>query len=219
MIRTMMIGILLVLMGTLAACSVSGPALSKVEGLSQGSGEADAVAEQMALSLPIQLSLGTLSLEETPQAVAAEQAQELLPLWQMLRTLQQSDTAAQVEIEAVLNQIQKAMTPEQLTAIEEMNLTLVSMRTMAQELGLGIGGGEGNSSSQGGGFRPPDGMIPGGGPGPGGGMFPGGGMPGGQTDLSPEERATAMTERMSSGFGTALMDRLIELLEARAGES
>ncbi|MDH4136340.1 MAG: hypothetical protein OEW09_06450 [Anaerolineae bacterium] len=43
-------------------------------------------------------------------------------------------------------------------------------------------------------------------------------MPGGGTDLSPEERATAIAERMSSGFGTALMDRLIELLESRAGE-
>ena len=215
MTRTTMIGILLVLMVTLAACSVPGPVLSKVEGLSQGSGEADTSAESFALPLPIQLSMGMLMLEETPQAVTAEQAQELLPLWQMLRTLQQSDTAAEVEIEAVLNQIQKAMTSEQLAAIEGMDLTLASMRTMAQELGLGLGGGEseGSSGGQGGGFRPQDGMPP------GGGMFPGGGMPGGGADLSPEERATAVAERMSSGFGTALMDRLIELLEARAGES
>ena len=210
MTRTTIIGILLALMVALAACSVPG--------LSQGGGEADASTESIALPLPIQLSVGTLMLEETPQAVTAEQAQELLPLWQMLRTLQQSDTAAQVEIEAVLNQIQGAMMPEQLAAIEEMDLTPASMRTMAQELGLGIGGGEGSSGGQEGGFRPPDGMVPGGGPGPGGGMFPGGGMPGGGTDLSPEERATAMAERMSSGFGMALTDRLIELLEARAGE-
>jgi hypothetical protein len=216
--RTMIVGILLVLMVTLAACSVPGLALSKVEGLLQGGGEADALTEPMALPQSIQLSVGTLMLEETPQAVTAEQAQELLPLWQMLRTLQQSDTAAQAEIEAVLNQIQGAMTPEQLAAIEGMDLTLASMRTMAQELGLGIGGGEGSSGGQEGGFRPPDGMVPGGGPGPGGGMFPGGGMPGGGTDLSPEEQATAMAERMSSGFGTVLMDQLIELLEARAGE-
>ena len=198
MTRTTMIGILLVLMVTLAACS---------------GGEADAPTESIALPLSIQLSVGTLMLEGTPQAVTAEQAQELLPLWQMLRTLQQSDTAAQVEIEAVLNQIQKAMTPEQLAAIEGMDLTLASMRTMAQELGLGIGGGQGSSGGQEGGFRPPDGMVP------GGGMVPGSGMPGGGTDLSSEEQATAIAERMSSGFGTALMDRLIELLESRAGES
>jgi TolB protein len=192
-----MIGILLVLMVALAACS----------------GEADTATEATALPQSIQLSVGTLMLEETPQAVTAEQAQELLPLWQMLRTLQQSDSAAQAEIEAVLNQIQKVMTPEQLAAIEGMDLTLASMRTMAQELGLGIGGGEGSSGGQEGRFRPPDGMIP------GGGMVPGGGMPGGGTDLSSEEQATAIAERMSSGFGTALMDRLIELLESRAGVS
>jgi hypothetical protein len=209
MTRIIIIGILLVLMVTLAACSVPG--------LSQGGGEAATLTESIALPQSIQLSVGTLMLEETSQAVTAEQAQELLPLWQMVRALQQSDTAAQVEIEAVLNQIQKAMTPEQLEAIEGMDLTLASMRTMAQELGLGIGGGEGSSDGQEGGFGPPDGMGPGGGMFPGGGM-PGGGMPGGGTDLSPEEQATAMAERMSSGFGTALMDRLIELLEARAGE-
>jgi len=212
MIRTMTVGILLGLMVTLAACSVPG--------LSQGSDEGDTSAEPFALPQSIQLAVGTLMLEETPQAVTAEQAQELLPLWQMLRTLQQSDTAAQAEIEAVLNQIQAAMTPEQLAAIEEMDLTPGNMRDMFQELGLGMGRGESSSGGQEGGFRPPDGIVivPGGGPGPGGGMFPGGGMPGGGTDLSPEERATAMAERMSSGFGVALMDRLIELLEARAGE-
>ena len=203
MTRKITIGILLVLLVALAACG----------------GEADTATEPIALPQPIQLSVGTLMLEETPQAVTAEQAQELLPAWQMLRTLQQSDTAAQAEIEAVLNQIQAAMTSEQRAAIEEMDLTPASMRTMAQELGLGIGGGESSSGGQEGGFRPPDGMVPGGGPGPGGGMFPGGGMLGGGTDLSPEEQATAMAERMSSGFGTALMDGLIELLEARAGES
>ena len=65
MTRTITIGILLVLMVTLAACS---------------GGEADAPTETMALPLSIQLSVGTLMLEETPQAVTAEQAQELLPL-------------------------------------------------------------------------------------------------------------------------------------------
>ena len=215
MTRTTIIGILLALMVALAACSVPG--------LSQGGGEADTAIESIALPLPIQLSVGTLMLEETPQAVTAEQAQELLPLWQMLRTLQQSDTAAQVEIEAVLNQIQGAMTPEQLAAIEEMDLTAANMRDMFQELGLGMDRGEGSSGGQEGAFGPPPGVVPGSGgrgpgvpgvPGQGGGMMPGGG-----TDLSPEEQATAIAKRMSSGFGAALMDRLVELLEARAGES
>jgi hypothetical protein len=136
----------------------------------------------------------------------------------MLRALQQSGTAAQAEIEAVLNQIQAAMTPEQLVAIEEMDLTPGNMRAMFQELGHGMGRGEGSSGGQGGGFGPPPGVVPGSGGGGGPGV-PGVPGPGGRTDMSPEEWATAMAERMSSGFGTALMDRLIELLEARAGES
>ena len=144
MTRTITIGILLMLLVTLTACG----------------GGAATLTEPTALPQSIQLSMGTLKLEETPQAVTAEQAQELLPLWQMLRTLQQSDTAAQAEIEAVLNQIQGTMTPEQRAAIKQMDLTLASMRTMAQELGLGMGRGEGEGSSGGqeGGFRPPEGM-------------------------------------------------------------
>jgi hypothetical protein len=214
--RTTMIGISLVLMVALAACSFPGPALSKAEGLSQGSGEADTSAGPFALPQPIQLSVGTLMLEETPHAVTAEQAQELLPLWQMLRTLQQSDTAAQVEIEAVLDQIQAVMTPEQLAAIKGMDLTLASMRTMAQELGLDIGSSKGSNGGQEGRTGPP-GKAPGSGGGKPG--MPGVPGRGGGTDLSPEERATAaMAKWMNSGFGTPLMDRLIELLEARAGK-
>ena len=72
MVRTMIVGILLVLMVTLAACSVPG--------LSQGSSEADTPTEPIALPQPIQLSVGTLMLEETPHPVTAEQAEELLRL-------------------------------------------------------------------------------------------------------------------------------------------
>ncbi len=194
--QTTIMGILLMLMVALAACG----------------GEAAAPAERGALPESLRLSLGTLMLEETPQAVTAEQAQELLPLWQMLRALQQSDTAAQAEIEAILKQIQAAMTSEQLAAIEGMDLSPANMRTVFQELGLGMGRGEGSSGGQERGFRPPDEMFLLGGPGPGGGIRLGGG-----TNLSPEEQATAVVERMSLSLGVALMDRLIELLKSRAG--
>lgn len=217
MVRIIVVGILLVLMVTLAAC---GGVLS----LSNGSGETNTPAGVSrtsptlsedypdALPVHIQLLVGTMLLEETPNAVTKEQAQELLTPWQMLRALQGSGTASQVEIKAVLNQIQATMTPEQLAAIKEMRLTPTSMREVAQKLGLGRSEG---SSNQRGGFRPPDVAIvgPPSGGGPGGMMGPGGIM-----DLSPEARATAMAEGMSSGFGTALMDMLINLLESRAGK-
>jgi hypothetical protein len=159
-------------------------------------------------------------LEETPHAVTPAEAQDLLPLWQMLRALYESGTASQVEVEATVNQIRVAMTPEQLAAIEEMNLTMAEMRDMMQELGIVDEDEFARRREQGdqegrGGMRPPGGEIPG--QGGQGGMRPPGGMPPGM-NLSPEEVATRQAERMSSGFGTALLDALIELLEARAAE-
>ncbi len=227
MSRKMIIGILLVLTVALTAC---------------GSGEADTPAEEgevaptgfedfanRALPEASQLQIGTLMLEDTPHAVTPGQAQELLPLWQMLRALQQSGTASQVEIEATVDQIQAKMTPEQTGAIEEMNLTMAEMRDMMQELGIideeefARRREQGDEEGQGG-RRFPGGEMPG----EGGMRFPGGEMPGqggmvppgDMPNLSPEEQATRQAERMNSGFfgGTALMDALIELLEARAAE-
>jgi hypothetical protein len=217
MLRKIMIGILLVLMVALTAC---------------GSGEADTPAEESegvpttfedfanrALPETLRLQIGILRLEGTPNAVTPAQAQELLPLWQMLRALQQSGTASQVEIEATVNQIDAAMTPGQLAAIEEMNLTMAEMRDTMQELGIIDEDEFARRREQGDeegprGMRPPRGEIPG-----PGGIGPPGGMPPGM-DLSPEEMATRQAERMNQGFfgGTALLDALIELLEARAGE-
>jgi len=194
MVRTIVVGILLVLMVALTACdggevgAPAGPTAAPPAGVT---GAAPALDEDYPDALPVrnQLLVGTLLLEETPRAVTVEQAQELLPLWQMFRALQQGGTASQVEIEAVLDQIQAAMTPEQLAAIKEMRLTQDEVRAMSQELGLSAGG------------QPPAGMGPGGG-----------------TDLSPEEKATLQAERTNSAAGQALTDKLIELLEARAGE-
>jgi hypothetical protein len=227
MSQRLIVGILLVLIAALTAC---------------GSSEADTPAEESELAptgfedfanraLPetSQLQIGTLMLEETPNAVTPAQAQELLPLWQMLRALQQSDTTSQVEIEATVDQIQAIMTPEQTAAIKEMNLTMADMRDLMQELGI-IDEDEfarqreqGDDEESLGGMGPPSGMPGEGGVWPPGGEMPGqGGMgpQGNMPNLSPEEQATRQAERMNSGFfgGTALLDALIELLEARAAE-
>ena len=110
--------------------------------------------------LSMMLPVGTLMLEDTALAVTPEQAQELLPLWQMLRALQERGTSSQVEIEALYDQIQEAMTPEQLAAIEEMDPE--DMRTLFEELGMRRQGD--TESGEGGSFRSPEGMMP-----PGGG--------------------------------------------------
>lgn len=178
--------------------------------------------------LSMKLPVGILLLEETDLAVTPEQAQELLPLWQMIRSLQGSSTASQVEVDAVFGQIEEAMTPEQLAAIEEMDQE--DMRALFEELGMGRQGDSESDDEEGGGFGgPPDGGMmpfPGGGEG-GPGMAPGGGeggpgmAPGGFGSLDPEAQATAMAGRggMGMGFGSGLTDAVIELLETRAAES
>ncbi len=141
-----------------------------------------------AVSLQLQLLLGTLSLRGTDLAVTEEQAAVLLPLWTTYQTLsssmmptpggpdstpQSTDTDTQAEIEAVVADIQAAMTSEQLAAITEMQITQETAMTIMEELGITMGG-----SQPGGGGMPPDGQAPQGTPPDGGGaMPPGGGEP------------------------------------------
>jgi hypothetical protein len=162
-------------------------------------------------------------LEGTEVAIDAEQATAFLPLWKAYRSLSTSDTAAAVEIEAVFNQIQGEMTPEQLEYIATFEFSQENMFVLMEELGLSPRGpGEGDEFPEGftpgegfrgGGF--PEGGIPGGGPGGEGG--PGGF--GGQLD--PEQQATMEALRESRGgannrFASFLIDPLIEYLEGIA---
>ena len=140
-----------------------------------------------ALSVRSQLMLGTLELEGTELAVTPEQAAELLPLWQVSRSLTRSGTGASEEVDAVLSQIQAAMTPAQIEAIAAMQLTRADNQALAQEMGLTTGTGQGT----------------------------GGGQRGQGQDLSSEERATRQTEKTNTGSSEALLNNLIELLETR----
>ena len=180
---------------------------------------------QFEIPEQILLILGTFRLEDTDLAIQADQAAELLPLWQVLKNLLDSDTAAQEEITALINQISETMTDEQWQAIEDMNLTMQDLFTLNQDLGLSQGfpqSGDQQQSEGSGGFQPPEGMpegMPQGqGPGGGGGFAQG---------LSPQEleslRATRQAEGGSGGFGlrgggflnTDLIDALIELLQSK----
>ena len=168
-----------------------------------------------------QLALGTLYLEDTDLAVTPEQAGKLLPLWQMLKALYGSDTSAQAEIDAAVTQLQKSMTAEQLQAIRDMDLTPEQMVELMESLGMDMQA------------RASGGQVPGGFQGqmpPGGGglgaSLPGGGMPGaGPEALSPADIQAMRATRQASDEGgrafmgrvnTAILEKLIELLQARA---
>lgn len=187
-------------------------------------------------SLESKLVLGSLMLEESDMAITSEQAEELLPLWTLYENLLESDTAADAEIDAVVNSIEDAMTVDQIEYIEDMQMGSDEMRQIMEDLGIGFGirGGqegedEGNLPEN---FTPPGGdfggAMPGQGPGEGaGGGPPGegggfGGPGGGSVELSPEQQETAeamRTERGGGGRGifanTELINALIELLEGK----
>jgi hypothetical protein len=81
------------------------------------------------------LLVGTLKLDGTDQALTADEASQLLPLWQAYRSLSISQTAAEEEVNGLLKQIQNTMTTQQLDAIKAMNLTSTDMMQMMQSLG------------------------------------------------------------------------------------
>jgi len=197
-----------------------------------------------ALPANVQLILGTLQLEGTDLAVTNKQASSLAPLWKAMRSLSGSDTAAEAEIEAVLDQIQRSMSTDQLEAIAAMELIQEDLFTAIQEMGIQpfapdaagrfSGSGTGDFIAGGPEGGPPGGGAAGGGAtfiGPGGGP-PGGGGPGGfiggqppegfTSNLDPDQIATLEAQRESgSGPGARiapfLLDPLIELLETRSG--
>ncbi len=175
-----------------------------------------------ALSVQTQLTLGTLRLEETNLAVDADQAAELLTLWQAIRSLSSSDITAEGEIEAIVAQILETMSSAQLEAIAAMGLTQEGIFELTEELGIARSGdltADGNPRSS-----APDGIVPGSGPGGGLGGGLGGGRfseGGGDLDLSPEQIATLQAERaekQSSGdrFSMFLINPLIQMLEGRS---
>ncbi len=123
-----------------------------------------------ALSKVNMLLVGTLKLDGTNQAVTKDEAAQLLTLWQAYLSLSNSQTAAEAEVDALVNQIQSTMTADQVKAIQEMNLTNTDMMNLMQTLGGGMGpqGTPNPQSTPGfdfpsGGFQygnPPEGMQP-----------------------------------------------------------
>ncbi len=91
--------------------------------------------------------MGTLKLEKTDLAVTADQAKQLLPLWQTLQTLSSSNTAATEEINALVDQIKSAMTTQQMDKITSMKLTQQDMMTAMADAGVGFGGASGTPNA------------------------------------------------------------------------
>lgn len=86
-----------------------------------------------ALNPMMQLVVGALQLEGTENAVSAEQAAKLLPLWQGISG---GGITNGEERNAVLKQIEGAMTATQMQAIADMRLTFEDMNSWAESSGI-----------------------------------------------------------------------------------
>ena len=171
---------------------------SEVQGPSpQASANASAllVDYENALPLASQLAIGIIKLEESNSPLTEQQAIELRLLWKAAENLSESETAAVEETQAILTQIEEALSSEQLETIKEMQLTVEDMTSVLLNMGIDLQAGRGSGQR----LEGASGAAPGGGVGLGGGV-PGGGMPGGGNgpgggEISPEVRETSMAAR------------------------
>jgi hypothetical protein len=178
-----------------------------------------------ALPSQMQLLLGTIKLEGSADQVDAQAASVLLPLWQQAQSLSSDPTKA-TDLEAVLKQIEAAMTPAQIKAIAAMKLTMQDLTQYAQDNGLSMGRG-GTPGANGtpdpnGNARPTPGANETPGAGGNGGPNGGRGDPnanGGTPQAPPQNGAGNGTQpapgQNMPGFGSAFYDAVIQLLQAK----
>ena len=174
------------------------------------------VSASNGLSGATKLALGTLKLEGTSQAVTAAQTTELLTLWEGYKSLSNSDTSSQVELDALVMQIQGVMTSNQRQAIQAMDLTDQSVSEVMQSLG---GSANASASVSTPGSTTLSQSAPAGGP---GGMAGGGGdsvmsaIGGGMTTQSTPAATQASSNAVSTQVNSMLLNALIQLLETRS---
>ena len=155
-------------------------------------------------TLESRLAIGLLKLEGTGQAVTADQAKQLIPLWQQVKTLG-ANGGSQTDIQTAYTQIEKVLTTDQTTAIQNMSLSQTDIQDMMKTLGIQITPGAGGF-----GGRPNNGTA-----------FP---------TMSADQRATRTAQRTltpgaggggfggrGGGFNQMFIDPLITLLQKRAG--
>jgi len=219
------LGLLIVVVLLLTACGSESTGVDVVENSGSSAEDIEAGREQLrvdyadnALSPALQLAVGTLLLEETDLAVDADQAATLVPYWKLYVTLTESDTTAPEELNALINEIQILMIPDQVSYIAGLELIQEDLMTLINELGIfedlrADGSGDGSGASR------PEGMPE--------GVRPGGGQGGGRgaEGMDPELVATMQAQREEDGGGSfrnnrfiiPLVEELISILEEKAG--
>lgn len=121
--------ILVILSITLAACSTSIPTQANTTESTQTTASDITASDLVA---------GTLKLQDTDYAVTQSQASELLTLWLAYKEVNNSDTSANEEIVALVNQIESNMTSDQIAAIQAMGITTSDIQALADSSGASV---------------------------------------------------------------------------------
>jgi len=205
--------VLALVLPVLSACGLQVAAESMGQDVNGRAGYSGALnlTYEGALDVTSQLALGTLRLEGTDLAVTEAQASDLLALWKVLAS---DELQSDGETNAVLKQIEAAMTADQVSAIAGLRLTQQDAQAWLEQ----------TSSAQAGNMPAGQGQA-----------FAGMQRPAGLEDMTGEEREqmqaqmseTANGERPSMGtFGgvasresasVALTRAVVELLTERSG--
>ena len=161
---------------------------------SDASAPADAiVVTDDGLGTKNTMLLGLYHLQKSDQPLTAEQAAELATLWQAYKSVTASGTSSTEETEALLSQMQAALTGVQIAAINAMGLDNDSLLAFYSEVGIEMP-------------TPAPGETP---------RVPGSGA--GQ-DLTEEEKAARREasgeEEGGSSRATIVIDKVIEVLQA-----
>ena len=184
-----------------------------------------AATSSTALSLEGQLLVGTLKLESTSQAVSADQAGKLLPLWETLQSLASSGTAASQEVDAVVSQIESTMSAQQISNITAMDLTQQDLSVAIADIGASstssssANSTSANSAQMSAGAGAPAAGDPGGGNPPadmGGSLAAStGAQSGGQTQTGSTQAVTNQSTGTTTQIPAALIQALVELLQKK----
>jgi hypothetical protein len=170
-----------------------------------------------SLSTATKLAVGTLMLEGTGNAVTTIQAAQLLTLWEGYQSLSTSDTSSQLELDALVKQIQGIMTAGQLQAIEAMNLTEQSvseeMQSMAGSANASAPASTAGSSSI---NQAAPGGAPAGMPGGAGGDSVMSAINGDTTIQSTPASTQAIVNTGATHVNSVILNDLIQLLQTRS---
>ena len=184
------------------------------------------------------LAIGTLKLEGADNAITAEQAKALLPLWKAVKSMSADSNTSIEELNGLYEQIQESMTAAQIQAIQDLSLTPEETQALMQQYGVQMQapqGAPGNLSEEERATRIAEFRAQGGGQNNGnfqgrrvmegaGGPPPGDFVEGGQPNMrqTPQANRTPPAGRGNRGFGGGFnmlfVDPLIKVLEQRAGE-